>query len=258
MNVLVLGDRIFDQYTFCKATRLCPEAPAPVLIMEKQRTSVGGAGLVAEQLKVLFSDKQVREFCGSVSDKHRIFAERQLVCRVDRDSHSILGKENYWRQIKHMVETYSYDGVVVGDYNKGAMTGIGEDLTKLCKEKDIPLFVDVKHDPKPYLGCFAIFPNELEHNGIHTGDYQHIIRKLGPRGCSVDGIFARTEEQQVYDVTGAGDIFMAAFVFKYLTDMAGHLTQQPLMTAAHFANKVAGISVRHLGTYVVPLEDIHG
>lgn len=263
-KVLVLGDRIVDEYMHCKATRLCPEAPAPVLVETSRwrKRCEGGASLVAENLKsLLYSDGgwggHLIEIFGSESRKLRIFADRTLICRVDEDSLTVKETEEYKKQIADVIK--GCEVVVVGDYGKGAMTHCASWLTKLCLSENIPLFVDAKSDPKPYTGCYAIFPNENEHTDLNEKCYQHVIRKRGPKGCSVDGTLVATEEQQVYDVTGAGDVFLAAFVARFLYHLNPpyrtmgivHLTE-----CAHYANKAAGISVRHLGTYIVKPEEL--
>lgn len=262
MRVIVLGDRITDQYRFCKSVGICPEAPIAKAVIEEQRTNPGGAALVTEQLKILLGDTSVVGYYGSMSTKERTFVDGHIMSpRIDIDSQSVLDAVAYWNQIKHSIDRATTDAIIVGDYGKGAMKNVAIRLTEYCSKQSIPLFVDAKHDPTPYKGCFAIFPNELEHNGLSTSDYQHVVRKLGPRGCSVDGHLVSTEVQQVFDVTGAGDIFMAAFVYKWLSVVDSNLAKNtPLfrcLQAAKYANKVAGISVRHLGTYVVSLVDIN-
>ena len=51
MKVLVFGDVIVDKYIYGSSTRISPEAPVPVVNVEKIATSLGGAGLVYENLK---------------------------------------------------------------------------------------------------------------------------------------------------------------------------------------------------------------
>ena len=53
MKVLVFGDVIVDKYIYGSSTRISPEAPVPVVNVEKIATSLGGAGLVYENLKNL-------------------------------------------------------------------------------------------------------------------------------------------------------------------------------------------------------------
>jgi bifunctional ADP-heptose synthase (sugar kinase/adenylyltransferase) len=253
MNILVVGDRIIDQYEFCKAVRLSPEAPVPVLHLTSEKTSEGGASLVAENLKSLMGAKNVNTVFGSVSHKRRTFADRTLLSRLDKDSWSALDPKAYWNEI--LAQAQFASAIVVGDYGKGAIDQhIASGLVALRK----PLFVDTKHHPEWYKGCFALFPNEEEHPLLDIRDYQHIIRKLGPMGCTVDGVLVPTKEQQVYDVTGAGDVFLAGFVAMFMqeNDTPYLAAADRLRACAEHANLVAGISVRHLGTYVVKPTDL--
>ena len=257
MKVLILGDRIKDLYTWCKAVKISPEAPALVVHVERETISAGGAGLVSENLESLLlgQKRNVETIFGSVSYKHRIFADRTLLVRIDKDSVQIREPEEYWKEIAPAVERA--DIIVVSDYGKGA---IGKKIAQRLQCVSKPLFVDAKDGIEKYKGCFAIFPNEHEHLNINPADFQHVIRKLGPRGCEVDGRLVPTKEQDVFDVTGAGDVFLAAFVFKY-TEWCLRLTQPSvvdLIDCAKFANKAAGISVQHMGTYVVRWEELFG
>ena len=258
MKILVVGDRIVDQYTFGKVSRVCPEGPAPVLVPTMEKTSNGGAALVADNLISLLGRDHVVSAYGSTGTKHRFYSGHTLLLRIDRDRQSVANPSGYWSEIKR--HSYGVDAIVVGDYGKGAITkGVADGLLGLQSSK-CPLFVDAKDGIEKYKGCFAIFPNEDEHLTLNSKDYQHVIRKLGPKGCSVDGIVVPTTEQQVYDVTGAGDVFLAAFVWAFLPFISGgvppddHLDH--LCKAALVANKAGGISVRHLGTYVVKPEEL--
>lgn len=251
MKVLVVGDSIIDQYRFCKATRLCPEACAPVLHIQSEKTCNGGAALVADNLKSLLgSQESVMTAYGSISHKERTFADHTLICRVDRDKYSIMDTARYWNLILGLSK--QADTIIVSDYGKGAITkGIATGLVALQK----PLFVDAKHETDWYKGCFAIFPNEEEHPNLLTSDFQHIVRKLGAKGCLVDNHHVPTREQQVYDVTGAGDVFLAAFVAKFMETWPSSEYKNVLPICAAYANTAAGISVRFLGTHVVtPVE----
>lgn len=255
MKILVLGDKIFDEYDFCDATRLCPEAPAPVLVRKEHRTTVGGAALVEQQIRVLLGDEPWHKIVGrygSVSNKWRIFADRTLICRIDADSEHVVATDRYQEQIAQ--ETKGSDAIVIADYGKGAMDSmIVKQLMLDAAHANIPVFVDAKRgDPMLYAGAFAIFPNEQEHMEINTKYFGHVIRKLGDSGCKVDGYHCTTMSQHVYDVTGAGDIFLAAFVVEYLRNKS----PEALREAGLYANHVAGLSVMHLGTYVVPLKEI--
>lgn len=204
--------------------------------------TAGGAALVASNLKSLGAE--VTERYGSNGTKTRIFADRTLICRIDHDRKSVIKPDDYSKEIEAHAE--EAEAIVVGDYAKGAMSeAICHGLAKYRNK----VFVDTKQSPSLYAGAFAIFPNQHEHLSLAGNLFQHTVRKLGPGGCSLDGLRVPAEPQQVYDVTGAGDCFLAAFVWSFLKT-------GDLMQAARVANKAGGISVRHLGTYIVKPGDL--
>jgi bifunctional ADP-heptose synthase (sugar kinase/adenylyltransferase) len=175
-----------------------------VLVPTKESTSEGGASLVAHQLIKLIGEENVLTEFGSISNKTRVFADRQMVARIDRDSSSVLAPGPYWNQILKLLWRTDISAVVVGDYGKGALGHtLASGLNAACLQKSLPLFVDAKGGVQDYKGCYAIFPNENEHKELALQDYPNVIRKLGPRGCTVNGRLVATQEQQVFDVTGA-------------------------------------------------------
>jgi bifunctional ADP-heptose synthase (sugar kinase/adenylyltransferase) len=231
MRLLVLGDFIQDLYTFCRATRICPEAPVPVIVRESSRNSDGGAGLVYGQLKELGADVEFRY--GSWSHKERIFAGNHLICRIDRDG--------YLNELENF-DPARFDAFVIADYGKGAMTPA---LAHQIVETDLPCFVDAKHHWHWYSGRnVTIFPNEHECLD-ETFRAHQVVRKLGKNGCEHFNLHLPAAATEVVDVTGAGDIFMAGFVYTWALDFKPE-------SCLRFANAIAGESCRHVGTYVVP------
>jgi len=262
MKVLVLGDMIHDIYRHFTASRLCPEGPVPVLVDEKKWSTPGGAGLVAAQLTELIGDnRNVMLLTGSYSQKERIFADDRLMIRMDSDSEkTVCTPEIYLDAIEVQFAEFKPDAIIVSDYGKGSFTQqLGEWLIRRADDLNIPVFVDAKNNSTWYDGAFAIFPNEKESASLGIW---HIIRKLGARGCQVDGIDIPTIKHAVRDVTGAGDVFLAAFVYHWLTQNLKWMPPFPLSEndrltqAAVFANKVAGISVEYVGTHVVTKKEI--
>ncbi len=252
-HVLVVGDLITDDYRICTSTRLCPEAPVPVLREDKRFTKDGGAGLVVAQLRELIGHDNVTAVYGSSSRKERVFADGRLLCRIDDDSFSIYPREGFYHRI--VEEIQGVDLVIISDYGKGAMDGNAADHVMLgAKHLQIPVLVDAKHHWNWYPGAYAIFPNRHETPTVMVGT--HLIQKLGEHGCEVNGFHIPAEhDHDVKDVTGAGDIFIAAFAAKMLQYPAAwyapHFSMM-LNKCAHYANIVAGKSVEHLGTYIVP------
>jgi bifunctional ADP-heptose synthase (sugar kinase/adenylyltransferase) len=256
-HVLVIGDYIDDSYWFCEATRLCPEAPVPVLVPQTAESRPGGAALVAAQLDAL--KIPVRAHYGSFSRKERIFAGSRLICRVDEDRLSQLSNYESRHRFENRVirSLKNASALVISDYDKGALTEpTAARFIRVAAFNQFPFFVDAKHNWHWYEdGAFCLFPNEKEKETLRPSiTYgSHVIRKLGARGCEVDGALVPTIAQQEFDVSGAGDVFLAAFVAEYLSSVS---EQDALRGAAEFANRVAGISVQHVGTHVVTWEEI--
>jgi bifunctional ADP-heptose synthase (sugar kinase/adenylyltransferase) len=260
MKVLVLGDGIVDFYEYYTATRLCPEGPVPVLVSvePRKRCSGGGAELVAQQLMELMSsdgNDLIQCSLGSGSNKTRIFADDRLMLRIDEDSIWTISEDEYKQAIQNLLAETKYDAVIVSDYAKGAFTyPLGQWLVQKTNELGIPLFVDAKQNWFYYGGCFAMFPNKSEAKQDYQFVTQHVIQKLGADGCEVDGEkIPQRRPHAVRDVTGAGDIFLAAFVYHWLT-----YADKSLTLAARFANRVAGISVEYIGTHIVSHQELLG
>jgi bifunctional ADP-heptose synthase (sugar kinase/adenylyltransferase) len=258
VKVLVIGDTFADKNRICKATRLCPEAPVPVLVETESYTTAGGGQLVADQLELLLGENIVTYMPLSHSRKERLFAGGHLVARVDHDNVASCewGPVQDWFQ--HELPTA--DAVVIADYGKNPniTMGAGRFIITQAAQYEIPVFVDAKTRWAVYRGAFAMFPNEHEKPNPDFAKY--IIQKLGGQGCSIQGsLVPAVPERRVVDVTGAGDIFLAAFVAKYLTwkNAGNDPWHGQLHESARFANFVAGKSVEWVGTHVVKDVDIN-
>jgi D-beta-D-heptose 7-phosphate kinase/D-beta-D-heptose 1-phosphate adenosyltransferase len=158
-------------------------------------------------------------------------------------------------------------GAIVSDYRKGAVTATGVDRLKRALG-DAPVIVDPKGiHSEIYRSADYLLPNERELADLLGGEWddpgaerllEHLdlagivltrsergVRLFG-RGAPMD-IPARA--RQVYDVTGAGDTFAAAFT-------AFLLSGEDVTTAVRLANAAAGIKVRKVGTATVSREEI--
>ena len=244
MKVLLIGDFILDQYTYGTATRLCPEAPVPVVIPQAEFSTPGGMGLVEAQLTELGVD--VTAVPWSYSKKHRIFASKHLVVRIDEDSIPSPVERN---QLDISVLSEGCDLIIVSDYGKGKPS---EKEIKDILGAGKTVFVDAKKDWEQYKGKNVwLFPNAHEALDAKVQDFAGIVRKLGSQGCRLDTTdfvisqAATVDDNDVADVTGAGDIFLAGFAYSWLreSEVPGSLL---------FASQLAGESCRHTGTHVVP------
>lgn len=192
-RVLVVGDVMLDRYWWGSATRISPEAPVPVVALERETAVLGGAANVAANVLglgaipilvgVIGNDAEGELFrnrleaSGMSSDgmsvdasrpttvKTRILAHNHQVSRVDREARNPLD-EAIGEQLLESVcgNLESCDAVVLSDYAKGALTDIV--LAKTIETANAagkPVLVDPKgREFSKYRGAYLLTPNHKE------------------------------------------------------------------------------------------------
>ena len=247
-NVVLIGDSCEDVYHYGTCERLSPEAPVPVLKQTQVTRLKGMSWNVRLNLEAF--GVSVRHFTNDKKIvKHRFIDTQynQHLLRWDEGEEG--GVEKFDTKLLSLYN--EIDAVVISDYNKGFLT---HDICKKIVEyyNDIPIFVDTK---KTDLSCFEncyIKINEKENSKIvrYPRDKSKIIVTLGSKGAKYLDVVHHSHAVEVFDVCGAGDVFLASLVYEFLEtgDIASGITK---------ANKMAGISVSHMGTYVLTQEDIN-
>jgi rfaE bifunctional protein kinase chain/domain len=189
-RVLVVGDVMADHYVWGKVTRISPEAPIPVVHVDREEVKPGGAANVAcnvaalggsvtlagvvgadamgESMRTLLRDKSI-DPSGLVKDperptiqKSRVMAHHQQVVRVDRERNSPLSaaaQEAFSSACLRAVE--NCDVVLLSDYAKGALS---QALCAAVIKKARELDKLVAADPKPanmhwFAGSTVVTPN---------------------------------------------------------------------------------------------------
>lgn len=246
-NILLIGDSCFDVYNYGICERISPEAPVPILKHTKSK-KVGGMSLnVYNNLRAF--GIQVDHITNLENiEKHRFLEQEsgQQLLRVD------FGEKEELKEIDlNMINKLNkdYDLIVISDYNKGFLRH--DSISKICsifKGKDI--FVDSKkQDLSCFTGC-VIKINKMENKMIsNKGEDNVFIVTVGADGALYDGQTYSAKKVEVYDVCGAGDVFLSSLVYKYLET-------KDLKKSIPFANRFASKSVTKKGTYVITQEDI--
>ena len=118
MKVLVFGDIITDKYIYGTSSRISPEAPVPVVNITNSATSLGGAGLVFENLKSLGVDVTLFDTMQPRSTKTRIISDGHYITRLDEDEQA-----DGEVVLKQVIDTdfSQYEYVILSDYNKGVL-----------------------------------------------------------------------------------------------------------------------------------------
>ena len=250
MKVLVLGDVIIDKYIYGTSERLSPEAPVPVVKYQREVETLGGAGLVYENLKSLGVDVTLFETKQPSSIKTRVICDGHYVTRIDDDKRAS-GNAVLADVLSNDFSQYEY--VILSDYDKGVLDNAKEIIAHIntfgCK-----VLVDPKRPASYYEGAWLIKPNMLEESQYGFGQHHWnwiVTDAKGPVRARINKVMYTVEPEQVEvsDVTGAGDCFLATFVYG-LTKGYDHTR------CLELAVKGATEAVKHVGTHTLTVNDI--
>ncbi|MBW2708770.1 MAG: D-glycero-beta-D-manno-heptose-7-phosphate kinase [Deltaproteobacteria bacterium] len=194
-RIAVLGDIIMDEFIWGDVSRISPEAPVPVLDVERETRLLGGAANVVCNMGALGADAIL---CGVVGDdpmgreivaeltrmglrsdglamekgrptsiKTRVVAQNQQIVRYDRESRANIRGESVQKMLDFATATFTeIDALVISDYGKGMISGpLMKGLRSLIETNNPEMIVTV--DPKTgnfehYTGVDVITPNHHE------------------------------------------------------------------------------------------------
>ena len=194
-TVLCIGDLMLDDFVYGEVTRISPEAPAPVLAVQRSETNIGGAGNVARNLAslgvrcifvgVIGEDDAGRALSAAlkteslidarlVSDasrpttrKVRFVSEHYSthLLRADWELAKPVGKDKEQALIDHALKALPRAGaVILSDYAKGVLTPrVIRAVIEAANKAKKPVIVDPKGtDYSIYRGATLITPNRQE------------------------------------------------------------------------------------------------
>ena len=192
-RVAVLGDVMVDRYLWGRVERISPEAPVPVVEVERETISLGGAGNVAANLSALGASPALISVRGDDEDgrvlmreleqrgvradslladtsrpttvKTRIVAHSQQIVRADRESRADVDGELFERlRTAILREMETAEALVVSDYGKGVIhPGTLETALGAARRRGIPVCVDPKDSHiDSYRDATLLTPNQHE------------------------------------------------------------------------------------------------
>jgi D-beta-D-heptose 7-phosphate kinase/D-beta-D-heptose 1-phosphate adenosyltransferase len=251
MKVLVIGDVIIDKYIYGTSERLSPEAPVPVVKHLREVETLGGAGLVYENLKSLGVDVTLMESDhGYRSVKTRVICDGHYVTRIDDDKRAS-GNAVLADVLSNDFSQYEY--VILSDYDKGVLDESLEIIEHINKF-NCKIIVDPKEYANQYKDAWLVKPNykEFDEFGFTYWQSNIITTKAGDNVvATIDNINYNipVEPVEVSDVTGAGDCFLAAFVY-------GLTKQYNYKRCLELAVKGSREAVKHVGTHTLTVSDL--
>jgi len=192
-EIAVVGDLMLDEYLWGTVDRISPEAPVPVVSLNRESSTPGGAANVAANI-IGLEDKPLLigvvgndnaadavdwllrergiDTGGLIHDtgrpttvKTRIIAHNQQVVRADREQKTDISAE-FEDKAMVMLEYHksTLKGMIISDYGKGMITKrLLERLIEFCLREDIFIAVDPKDVNFPlYRKVSLITPNHHE------------------------------------------------------------------------------------------------
>ena len=279
--IYVTGDMIIDEYIYGTTTRISPEAPVPIVDLTSRERRWGGVGNVYKNILQVYSAARLACYKDKIHDsmfpdneKHTFFNTNKIPLKTRIMSNnrymSRIDDEEYIQDIElenTILETWNAQSgvIVLSDYNKGTI----KNPLEFIKKSKAKVLVDPKLSLDNYKGAYLLKPNkkefedyvgvcktpkELMAKAQLTRDHlelQHLVVTLGEDGVllvgdTIEHYESRVEE--VFDVTGAGDTFMAGLALGTEANMS-------ISASTRTANKLAGIAVSHNGTYTITGED---
>lgn len=261
---MVCGDAMLDRYWHGEVSRISPEAPVPVLRVERTEERAGAAANVAANVRAMgvecrtvFSRSEPRVL------KIRAIGRSQQMLRIDFD----LPQE----PVSPQLDFGGAKIVIFSDYGKGALEHV-RTLIFRAKMHGAKVLVDPKgYDYERYRYADVVKPNLDEMRVVLGGwkneedvnakstellrrfDLGAILLTRAAAGMTLYTAATVThipaERREVYDVTGAGDTAIAALAVALARGM-------DLEGAARIANKAGGIAVGRFGTAVVTREEL--
>ena len=187
-RVLVVGDIMLDRYWYGKVERISPEAPVPVISIDKNDERPGGAANVARNVAALdakctliavggddpeagtlqdlveqagVKSHIVRDSSAKTTVKLRVISRNQQLIRIDfeapvTDEHCAQLLDQY---LQLLPET---DVVILSDYGKGGLEHI-QKMVAAASGAQVPVVIDPKgSNYAPYKGATLITPNRKE------------------------------------------------------------------------------------------------
>jgi len=243
----VIGDLMLDQFVWGDVERISPEAPIPVVLINKETYALGGAantannvvasggnvflvGIIGEDVagKKLFHRLQMNNINTKgvvvlpdkpTTQKTRIIAGTQQIVRVDKEKTNYLNKQ-VEQKVINFINSYlkEWDALVITDYGKGFITeSLISKVKELTQKYYRPIIGDIK--PAAHIPYFKnitlLTPNQKEASEISGTKDVTIMGKIIQKQlkCNVlitrgaDGMTLFENNKNIHFPTKAKEVF---------------------------------------------------
>ena len=224
-RVLVVGDAMLDRYWFGEVGRISPEAPVPIVKIEREEERAGGAANVARNAAALGAQVSLLSVVGTdeaatrlakllrgervkarlhrdrsvrTTVKLRVIGRQQQLVRVDFEtppSHEVLASK--LREFGELLR--QADAVILSDYGKGGLAHIAR-MIGMARRAGKLVLVDPKGDDySRYRGASLITPNRGEFREVagpwrSEREFNDVAQRLRRRLNAEALLVTRSEE----------------------------------------------------------------
>ena len=192
-KIAIIGDVMLDKYVYGTISRISPEAPVPVVDIDKTEYRLGGAANVANNIKALDAEPVLIGVIGTDYDskhyldvmkmlglsaagiikdssrpttaKTRVIAHSQHVLRVDSEIKDDVSDNTRRKIIEFFTKIVkNFAAVILQDYNKGVLTKeMISEIISLSRKFKKPVYVDPKfHNFFEFRDVTVFKPNRKE------------------------------------------------------------------------------------------------
>jgi D-glycero-beta-D-manno-heptose-7-phosphate kinase len=213
-RVLVVGDAMLDRYWYGGVERISPEAPVPVVAVNRADERPGGAANVARNVHALGSQCRLLSITGddaaadsleqllkkdsiecslyrdkliNTTVKLRVISRNQQLMRIDFESPA--SKDSRVQLLDYyLTHLRDYAVVIISDYGKGGL-GYVQEMITAAREAGVPVVVDPKgEDYSHYRRATLITPNRKEFEQVagKFRDNAELERKAAAMVASLD------------------------------------------------------------------------
>ena len=256
--VMCVGDVMLDRFVYGSVELISPEAPIPVLRIERHAAMLGGAGNVAANLEALgcvprflsvvgddeagsailrqLVEARLADSCHIVtehgrqtSEKTRFFAHNQQLLRTDSETVADISpgsQESLLAAARALLPEVS--AVILSDYGKGVLTGgVTAALIAAARKAGKPVIVDPKgNDYRRYRGADLVTPNRRElaqASALPVAEDAEIVDAATRliEGCELGAMVVTRSEQGLTVVTRDGQVKHLSAEAREVFDVSG-------------------------------------
>lgn len=247
MVILVIGELCIDKFIYGDVSRLCPEAPVPIINPVETKENKGMSGNVVDNLKSLCDDIEVIHWHQTNKIIKTRFVDKktnQMLLRVDDEKSKLfpfgpLSSEDYEIIAKS-------DIVIISDYNKGYLSNSDIiNISKIAKFSILDSKRSLFWETIENIDFVKLNINEYYNNKELVDNHvEKFLITKGEKGVTFNGKdYFSPNPQETIDVSGAGDTFTSSFSLKYyLTNDIDESIQYANEVCANVVNK-KGVSL---------------